>query len=147
MAKFSLWIGVAGFLLLLIACLLPWTYYADLGKYFNGFYSEKNIYGRPGRFLLIVGGLSALFALLPLVWLKRVGLFLGAINIAYAFVIYIRFSSCYQGYCPEVQVGLPLMLFSVFQILVATLFPSGKIRNKHVVESAGLEKTNEESGN
>ncbi len=128
MTKYSRWIGLAGFVLLLLACFLPWTWHEDIQKSFTGFYSENNIYGRPAKFLLIAGGLSALFSVLPVVWLKRVALFMGAINIAYAFTVYIRFSSCYQGYCPEIKIGLPLMLFSTVLLFVAALFPSGKVK-------------------
>lgn len=128
MAKYSRWIGIISFLLLVAACFIPWTFYADLNKNFTGFYSEKNIYGSPGKFLLTTGAISILFTLLPAVWMKRVAIFTSAVNVAYGIVVYLRFSSCYQGYCPEIKMGLILMMISVVLILTACLFPSGKIK-------------------
>ncbi|WP_336514371.1 hypothetical protein [Pollutibacter soli] len=127
MAKYSRWIGIISFLLLVAACFMPWAYYADLDKNFTGFYSEKNIYGAPGKFLLITAGISVLFTMLPAVWMKRVAIFTSAVNVAYAIVVYLRFSACYQGYCPEIKAGLLLMMVSVVLILTACLFPAGKI--------------------
>ena len=44
--RYSRWIGLAACITLIIACFLPWTYYADIQKTFTGFFSEKNMYGK-----------------------------------------------------------------------------------------------------
>ena len=130
MAKNSKWIGLAGFGLLVLACFLPWTYHGDIDKTFTGFYSEKNIYGRPGKFLLIIAGLTMLSSFINLVWLKRLALFLSAINVAYAVKTFLVFGSCYLGYCPEKKIGLWLMLITTFIIFIASLFPDGKMQGR-----------------
>jgi hypothetical protein len=141
MARYSRWIALGAFLLLTAACFMPWTYHGDIQKTFTGFFSEKNIYGKPAKFLLIAGGLSALFAFIPRLWLKRTALFLSGLNVAYAIKTYLMYGACYQGYCPEKKVGLFVMLVSTIILLVAAMFPAGEIKNQPAIQSA-FEKDN-----
>ena len=39
--KYSKWIGLVIYILLIVVCFLPWTYHADLDKYFNGFLEKE----------------------------------------------------------------------------------------------------------
>lgn len=130
MSKYSNWISVTGLVLLTIACFLPWTYHADIDKAFTGFFSEKNVYGKPGRALLVLAFLSATCAVLPRVWAKRTGLLVAALNLAYAVKNFLVFGACYQGYCPEKKAGLYLMLFSTILLLVSALFPKGNLKTE-----------------
>jgi hypothetical protein len=107
---------------------MPWTYHADVDKTFTGFFSEKNIYGKPGRALLVLGLLSALCAFLPRVWAKRTGLLIAGLNLAYAIKNFLVFGACYQGYCPEKKAGLYLMLLATSLLLAASLFPKGELK-------------------
>ena len=50
--KFYKIIGFAAAALLIISCFIPWTYYSDIGKSFDGFFSERNMYGKPGVFIM-----------------------------------------------------------------------------------------------
>jgi hypothetical protein len=127
--KYSPWIATVTFGILVVACFLPWTFHADLGKYFNGFYSEKNIYGKPGKFLIVAGAITVVSAFVQVVWIKRAGLFVSAINVAYAVTAFIRFGSCYDGYCPERKVGLFLMLITAIILLAVSMLPKGKVIN------------------
>jgi hypothetical protein len=126
MLKNVKWFGLTAYLLLAVACFIPWTWHADIQKIFTGFFSENNIYGKPGKFLLITGALATLSLFLTPVWFKRAGLFLGAIQVAYAIKNFLLFGSCYRGYCPEKKFGLWLMLFSSLLILAAVLFPTDR---------------------
>jgi hypothetical protein len=128
MSKYSNWISFTGLALLTIACFLPWTYHADIDRVFTGFFSEKNVYGKPGRALLVLAFLSALCSFLPRVWAKRAGLLVAALNLAYAIKNFLVFGACYQGYCPEKKAGLYLMLFSTILLLVSALFPKGNLK-------------------
>ena len=47
--KYSQWIGIAAAIMLVIAGFLPWTYHPDLNKNFTGFFTENNVYGKPGN--------------------------------------------------------------------------------------------------
>jgi hypothetical protein len=135
MARYSRWIALCAFLLLTAACFLPWTFHADIQKTFTGFYTENNIYGKPGKFLLIFGGLSALFAFIPKLWLKRTALFLSGLNVAYGIKTFLMFGACYQGYCPEKKIGLFLMLISTILLMMAAMFPAGEIKQPAALNS------------
>ena len=127
MSKFTPWLSVASYALLTAACFMPWTYHADLGRHFTGFFTEANSYGRPGIFLLSVGGVVALCSLLPSPIAKWCGLAFSCLLFAFAIKTFLKFGSCYMGYCPEKKTGLFLMLFSTAVLLAASLFPKGRL--------------------
>ncbi len=126
--KYSKWIAVLGSALLILSCFLPWAYYPDLDKVFTGFFSEKNTYGRPGKWLTVMAILSLLCHFLPQVFYKRLNLLLMALNLAYAIKSYIIYAACYHGYCPEKRIGIYLMLLSSILLMIAAVLPSGKVR-------------------
>ena len=128
--KYSKWIGISACVLLVVSCFLPWTYHADLDKTFTGLFSEKNIYGKPGKFLILFAILSAVLILIPKIWAKRTHLFLSALSFGYAIRSFIVFIACYNTYCPEKKYGIWLMLFSCFVILLVSVFPDMKLESK-----------------
>ena len=65
--------------------------------------------------------------LIPKVWAKRANLFICALLLAYGITNYIRFGSCYNNYCPERLYGLNLMLAAVSVMMIAAVFPKGKV--------------------
>ena len=128
-------VGLASCVLLIVACLSPWAFYADINETFTGFYSFHNQYGKPGKFLCVIAGISLLLMLLPKVWAKRTNLFLCGLAVGYAIKSYILFASCYNAYCPQKLWGIYLMLFSTLIMLVASIFPDVPYqgtRKKHV---------------
>ena len=124
--KYSNWIGLAASISLILACFLPWTYHADLNKNFTGFYSEQNMYGKPGIFLTFYAMASILLLLIEKLWATRVHLFLTALFIGYSIKTYILFVSCYNAYCPVKKFGIYLMIFSMLVLLVVSLLPNIK---------------------
>lgn len=119
--------GIAACIILIVSCFLPWTYHADLNKTFTGFFSEKNMYGKPGKFLVVFSIISVALILLPRVWAKRSHLFLSALSFGYAVRTFILFTSCYNAYCPEKKAGIWLMIISCFMILLVSVFPDMKL--------------------
>lgn len=117
------WIGIAAGILLIVSCFMPWAYYADINEHFTGFYSFKNEYGKPGKFLAALGLLSVILLLLPKLWAKRVNLFLTALGVGYAIKTYILFTSCYNTYCPKKETGIYLVVFLSIVLLIAAVFP------------------------
>ena len=128
--KIIKWAGLAGCVLLIVACFLPWTYHADIDKTFTGFFSEKNEYGKPGKYLTFFAVASIVLILLPKVWAKRFHLFFAALTVGYAVKTYILFTSCYNAYCPDKKIGVFLMMASCIVILVAAVFPDLKLKGK-----------------
>lgn len=118
---------------------MPWTYYPDLGKSFTGFFSENNQYGRPGVLFTILAALSAVLFLIPRVWANRVNWIVSAITVAYFIKVYMGFTACYVGICPEKQVGIFLVMFAVITMMLMSLLPDIKL--KSTVENR--ETTNE----
>jgi hypothetical protein len=126
--KIIKWAGLIACVVLIIACFLPWTYHADINKTFTGFFSEKNAYGKPGKFLIFYAVVSALLILLQKVWAKRVHIFFAALTVGYAIKTYVLFTSCYNAYCPDKKPGVYLMMICCIVILVAAIFPDLKVR-------------------
>ena len=121
--KYLHWLGIAACITLIASCFLPWVHYADINQDFTGFYSYQNQYGKPGKFLIALGGVALIFMLLPKAWAKRANLFICALLLAYAVKTYILFSSCYNNYCPQKLFSLNLMVFCTVLMLVAAIFP------------------------
>ncbi|MEO8111662.1 MAG: hypothetical protein ABI594_16570 [Ginsengibacter sp.] len=120
-------IGFAAAAIMIISCFVPWAYYADIGKSFNGFFSEKNMYGKPGMFIMFFAVMSIVLIYLNKIWAKRLHIILSAINIGYLIRIYILFTSCYNAYCPEKRAGLYLLIISSVVMMVVSLLPDMKI--------------------
>ena len=121
--RYFKWIGIASAVLLIIICFLPWTYHADIDKTFTGFFSEKNKYGRPGKYFVFFSLICVALFISGKVWAKRVQLFISGIIVAYAIKTYILYTSCYNAYCPEKKAGIYLMLICAVAILIASIFP------------------------
>lgn len=119
---------------LIVSCFLPWTFHADLGLTFSGFFSYQNQYGKPGMLLVFMAVLVFVFMLLPKVWAKRANLFVCALTLGYAIKTYVLFASCYNAYCPEKKAGLYLMLTACFIMLLASVFPHLKLESKESVD-------------
>ncbi len=124
--------GLMACIILIISCFMPWTYHADLGKAFSGFYSFQNQYGKPGKLLVLLALLIFAGMILPKVWAKRANLFIAALQAGYAIKTFALFSSCYNTYCPEKKTGLYLMLISSAIILLSAVFPRLSLRNETV---------------
>jgi hypothetical protein len=121
------WLGIIACITIIISCFLPWTYHADVSKTFTGFFSEKSIYGKPGKFIIFFAVIILVFMLLPRIWAKRTNLFMAAFLLSYAVKTYTLYSSCYNAYCPDKKTGLFIMLISSIVIMLAAVFPHMKI--------------------
>jgi len=126
----SQWIGIAGALLVIGASFLPWAYYPDLQKEFTGFFSEQNIYGRPGKILAFFVIIDIVLFLVPRVWAKRANILVAAMAFAFSVKSYILFTACYHGICPESRIGLFLVLGGAVIVLLASLLPDMPVKDK-----------------
>ncbi|MBL0356898.1 MAG: hypothetical protein IPP72_08385 [Chitinophagaceae bacterium] len=123
-------IGFVACIALVVACFMPWAYYADIKETFTGFYSFQNNYGKPGKFLTLVAIIAFVLMYLPKVWAKRTNLFVCALGVGYAIKSYILFTSCYNAYCPEKEAGVYLMLIATIIMLLSSIFPDLKMKDK-----------------
>ena len=121
--KYSQWIGIAAAALVICACFLPWAFFPDLQQDFTGFYSAKNIYGKPGKVMVFFSVIGIALFLIPRVWAKRGNIFFAALGFAFSVKSYILFTACYRGICPVRRVGLFLMAGGALIVLVASCLP------------------------
>ena len=124
-------------LVLIAICFMPWTYHADVQKSFTGFFSEKDAYGKPGKFIIFFCVASFALILAQKVWAQRVLLFVTGTLLAYSIKTYILYTSCYNAYCPEKKAGIFLLLACSVIIFGASLFSDVKV--------AAVEKKNSTS--
>lgn len=127
-------LGLIACVVIVVSCFLPWTFYPDLNKSFNGFFTEENIYGKPGKVFIFFAVLSGAMILLNKIWAKRFILFLAAINVAYFIKTYILFTTCYSALCPVKQYGLYLLMAGSAFLMIIALFPDMKLAEKNEVE-------------
>jgi hypothetical protein len=116
--------------LVLLSCWTPWAYYADLNKSFNGFFSEKNMYGKPGILFSFIAIFSALLIPIDKIWAKRTNIIVAAINLGYLIKTYILFTSCYNAYCPEKKFGIYLLIAGSVLLIITAFFPDTKLAEK-----------------
>jgi len=139
--KFLKWMGFAACVALIIVCFLPWTYHADIDKTFTGLFSEKNAYGKPGKYLIFFAVTSAILILLQKVWAKRIHLFFAGLTVGYAIKTYVMFTSCYNAYCPDKKIGIYLMMVCCIVIFIASVFPDLKLRPPQTPPKEGVPNT------
>ena len=106
---------------------MPWTFHADLGKYFTGFYSQNDVYGKPGKFFIIFSAICILLMYVNKLWAKFFHLFFAGVILAYAVKTYHLYTSSYNAYTPEKQFGIyALLILSILSFIIA-LFPEMKL--------------------
>lgn len=123
-------LGLLACAVVAISCFLPWTFYPDLNKSFTGFFSEENMYGKPGKVFIFLVIISAALILINRIWAKRVLLFVAAINIAYLIKTYVLFTACYSALCPVKQYGLYILMAGTILLLVVSIFPDMEVETE-----------------
>lgn len=110
------------------ACFMSWAYYPDLQKEFTGFFSEQNIYGRPGKVFVFFAVINVVLFLIPRVWAKRANILAAGMAFAFGVKSYILYTACYRGICPERRAGIFLVVLGAVIVLVASLLPDLPVR-------------------
>ena len=126
--KYSQQIGIAAIVLLVGSCFFNWTWHPDLNKFFTGFFSERQIYGKPGYVFIVLGLITIVLFLVPRIWAKRWNFAISAIMLAYAIKTFILYTGCYNGICPVKQPAIWIMLLASLLTLVMAVLPGTKTR-------------------
>ena len=129
--KYTQIIGLLAALALIFICFIPWVYVPSLQIYLSGINGKGSPELNFGSQVKSHGFLALLMGvcfLVPRVWAKRLNVFLGAINLSWAFKNFLIFSMCRAGECPEKQMGLYLLLIVSAILLVASLFPKLELK-------------------
>jgi hypothetical protein len=128
--KYSKWVGVIIYIMLIGVCFMPWTYHADLNVYFTGFFSQNNVYGKPGKYFIIFSLICVILMFIPKVWAKFTHLFFAGIIMAYALKTYHLFASSYNAYTPEKQPGIYALVTLTILSFAIALLPDMKLKKK-----------------
>jgi hypothetical protein len=133
--KFYKQTGFFASLMLVISCFLPWAYYPDLHLSFNGFFSEREIYGKPGKVFIFFAICYVILIFIDKIWAKRILIFIAAFNLGYLIRTYILFTTCYNTYCPRKEYGIYLLILSCISLLIVSLFPDMKVADKNTSDN------------
>jgi hypothetical protein len=128
--KYSKWVGLVIYIMLIGVCFMPWTYHADLNVYFTGFFSQNNVYGKPGKYFIIFSLICVILIFIPKVWAKFTHLFFAGIIMAYALKTYHLFASSYNAYTPEKQPGIYALVTLTILSFAIALLPDMKLKKK-----------------
>ncbi|MBC8035132.1 MAG: hypothetical protein H7Y03_13360 [Chitinophagaceae bacterium] len=128
--KYSKWIGIAGSVLLIIACMLPWVTIESRNIVATGLRTDGTSFGKPGLMNLILAIFATLFFLLPKIWAKRTNLFVCGFNLAWAVRNYIIVSGCFAGECPDKETGLYLLILSAVIMVTSAVFPDLELKKE-----------------
>lgn len=128
--KYYKQIGFLACLLIVISCFLPWAFYPDIHKSFTGFFSEKDLYGKPGKVFIFFAVASVILIYINKIWAKRILIFLAAFNAGYLIRTYILYTSCYRTFCPQKQYGLYLLVAGCVLLLVISFSPDLKLKEE-----------------
>jgi hypothetical protein len=124
--KYSQYTGIFAAIALVIVCTLPWVYIPSLQIYLTGLNGRSSADLSFGSQIKSHGFLATAMIIcffVSRIWSKRLNVFLGAINLAWAFKNFLIFSMCRGGECPEKQVGLYLLLVFASIMFVMSLLP------------------------
>jgi hypothetical protein len=127
-ARYSQPIGVLAVVLLVVSCYLPWIYIGPLQASITGMHAPGTSFGKPGLLNIILGVLAAVFFLIPRIWAKRINIFVAALGMAWAARNFLLLPKCENGFCPEKQAGLFLLLISAIIIIICALLPDVQVK-------------------
>lgn len=128
-------IGLIAGIALVASCFLPWAYYPDLNKSFTGFFTEQNVYGKPGVAFTFFAVVSLVLIFINKLWAKRTFIFVAALNLGYLLKTYVIFTSCYKGYCPQKEYGIYFLIISSVVLLLVSFFPDTKLSDNEKTET------------
>jgi len=131
--RYMKWIGLLGFLLLIVSCFLPWVIIISQNITVTGVDSTGTNFGKPGYAHFLLGFFFIIFHFIPKLWAKRWNLLIVALNIAWAVRNYFIISMCREGECPVKKIGLWLVLLASVIMLLAALFPDIELKEEKKV--------------
>lgn len=121
--------GITAALLLILSCFLPWAHYASINETFTGFHVKRfpggPYYGRAGLIITILTSIILLGMFSRTMWMKKVNLFLAAMQVAYAVRTYILFTSSIFPGEVEKKIGIILLIPLSVLLLISAVFPKG----------------------
>ncbi|RYG36943.1 MAG: hypothetical protein EOO01_30490 [Chitinophagaceae bacterium] len=111
---------------------MPWTHYISINETFTGYHVKRfpngPYYGRAGLIITILTAIILIGMFTGKMWMKKVNLFLAAMQVAYAVRTYILFtSSMFPGEVDK-KIGIILLIPLSVLLLISAVFPKGGSR-------------------
>ncbi|MBX3242527.1 MAG: hypothetical protein KIT80_05255 [Chitinophagaceae bacterium] len=128
--KYSQWIGAAAAVIIAIGCYLPWVSIPSVTNVITGMDATGTSFGKPGKLHLVIGGIAIILFAIPKLWAKRTNWIFCIIGFAWALRNTLLFTRCELGVCPEIKIGLLLVLIFSVIMLAASLLPDLKVKLK-----------------
>ncbi len=115
---------------LIITCFVPWVHYNSIDTTFTGFnvtkFSTGVYYGKAGKIITWLAGISFVLTLLPILALKRINMFVCAVLVAYCMRTYVLFTgSLFDGEVVKLS-GIYLINVLSIVLVVCSVFPNLK---------------------
>ena len=129
--KYTKWIGVFAFVVLVMISYQPWVYIASMNITVTGLRATGTNFGRPAVISIFLGLIAVILFLVPYLAAKRINLFVCALNLAWAIRNFVILSTCREGDCPQKEPGLYIMLAAAVIMLAVSLFPDVKLDSKN----------------
>lgn len=127
--RYSRWLAICSAILLVISFYLPWFSIPSRQIIVTGFNTSGTRWSPPANFHLIVTGIYLALVFIPVIWVKRLNIFIAAINLSWAIGNFLRMSACIAGECPEKHSGIYLALLATILMLLASFFPNVKLKD------------------
>lgn len=129
--KYSQLIGIIAALCLIASCFLPWMELPEQNLILNGLNGKVNNDLSFGKQIIphsLFALISIICFLIKKIGAKRTNIFVACFNLGWAIKNYILFSMCRQGDCPQVKIGLVLMIIFSGIIMVMALLPKMEVK-------------------
>ncbi len=125
--KYSQLFGFIAAMLMIGCCFLPWAFISSRQLTITGWDATGTSFGKPGLFSIVLCVVMAVFFAIPAIWAKRSNVFLGALNLAWAFRNFLLVSTCMMGECPEKKPALYAILVLAGILQAMALFPKMQV--------------------
>ena len=122
------WISLLSVLVLIGSCFMTWVEIPSRDIVISGIRAEGTQYGKPGYLHLVLSFFFLVLLFVQRIWAKRLNVFLGAINLAWAIRNFVVISGCYGGECPQKKWGIYLVVIMSVLMLVTSLFPDMRMK-------------------
>lgn len=128
--KYANQAGVVSALFLIGICFVPWVYISPVNTTLTGISTPNTSLGSPGLMNIVMCVAAVIFFLVRTIWAKRLNVFVGAFNMAWAIRNYLLVTQCQLGECPEKKFGIYAVVFLSAILLIMALFPKMDLKKE-----------------
>jgi hypothetical protein len=125
--KYSNVVGIVAAIAIIGVCFAPWVFIAPINTTITGMRAPNTNLGSPGLMNIVMAIAAIVFFIIPAIWAKRINLFVGAFNMAWAIRNYLLVTQCQLGECPEKKWGIYALLVLSLMLLIMALVPKVKL--------------------